>query len=128
LRSLAWLVASLIMLVGVVGVFAPDRLIALGRYVSSPAGLYSIAALRVAIGLVLLLVAPISRAPKPLRVLGAFVVVAGLATPLFGVERTRAILDWESTQGTALVRAGGALALVLGASIGFAVVPRSRPV
>ena len=54
---------------------------------------------------------------------GAIVLVAGLATPLFGVERTRAILDWESTQGTALIRVGAGLALAIG---GF-VALRLRP-
>jgi len=47
--------------------------------------------------------------------------VAGLATPLFGVERTRAILDWESTQGTALIRVMAGLVLAIGGFIAFAV-------
>ena len=40
----------------VADVVAPDSLIAIGRYVITPAGLYAIGALRVAIGLVLILV------------------------------------------------------------------------
>jgi len=58
---------------------------------------------------------------------GAVIVIAGLATPLFGVERVRAILEWESTQGTALVRIGAALGFVIGGLIAFAVTTRRRP-
>jgi len=95
--------------------------------VVTPVGLYTIAALRVAIGLVLMLVAPISRVPRTLRVVGAVVLVAGLATPLFGVERTRAILDWESTQGTALIRVVAGLVLATGGFVAFAVTAGRRP-
>jgi hypothetical protein len=94
MRIAALLVALFAIVVGVVGIFTPDSLMTIGRYVVTPVGLYAIAALRVGIGLVLMLVAPISRVPRTLRVLGAAVRVEGLATPLFGVERTRAILDW----------------------------------
>ena len=95
MRIAALLVALFAIVVGVVGIFMPDSLITIGRYVATPVGLYVIAAIRVAIGLVLMLVAPTSRVPRTLRVVGAIVVVAGLATPLFGVERTRAIFSYS---------------------------------
>ena len=121
MRVLTLFVALFIMVVGLVGVFTPDSLITVGRYVVTPIGLYVIAAVRVGVGLLLILVARISRAPRTLRVFGAVVLVAGLATPLFGVERARAILDWEATQGTALVRVIAGLLFVIGGSIAFAV-------
>ena len=126
MRFLALLVALFIMVVGLVGAFTPDSLITVGRYVVTPVGLYAIAAVRVGIGLVLMLIAPISRAPKTLRALGAVALVAGLATPLFGVERARAIFDWEATQGTALIRVGAGLALAIGGFIAFAVAAGRR--
>jgi hypothetical protein len=127
MRFLALLVALLIVVVGLAGVFAPDRLITVGRYVVTPVGLYAIAALRIGIGLLLMVVAPVSRAPKTLRAFGAVVFIAGLLTPLFGVERTRAIVDWEATQGTALVRVGAGLAVAIGSFIAFAVAAGRRP-
>lgn len=127
MKTLTRLVALFVMVVGVTGIVAPERLIALRQYVITPSGLWAIAALRVGIGLVLISVARVSRAPRTLRALGAVVVVAGLVTPLFGVERSRAVLDWEATQGLALVRVGAGLALVLGGFIAFAVAPRRRP-
>jgi hypothetical protein len=128
MRPLALLVALFVMLAGVAGIIAPDSLTAIGRYVATPVGLYLIAAFRVVAGLVLMLVAPSSRVPRTLRVVGAIVLVAGLATPLFGVGRTRAILDWESTQGTALIRIGAGLVLAIGGFIAFAVTPNHRAV
>jgi hypothetical protein len=128
MRYLALLVAVFIVIVGVTGVFAPDTLLAIGQYAATPAGLYAIAAIRVAIAIVLIMVAPHSRSPRLLRALGAVVLVAGLVTPLFGVERTRAILEWESTQGTALIRVGAVLALALGGFLAFAVTPVRRAV
>ena len=127
MRFLLLLVALFIMVVGVVGIFTPDSLITVGRYVLTPVGMYAIAAVRVGIGLLLMLVARSSRAPKTLRALGAVVLVAGLVTPLFGAERSRAILDWEVTQGTALIRVTAALVLAIGGFIVFAVAAGRRP-
>jgi hypothetical protein len=121
MRVLGLLVAVFIMLVGVAGVFAPDSLMTLGRYAVTPSGLYVTAALRVSIGLVLILVAPISRAPRTLRVLGVVVIVGGFATLLIGADRARAILDWQSSQGGMLIRVGAGLPLALGGFIAFAV-------
>src|SRR5512140_1906462 len=100
MRTLALLFALLIGLIGagligVAGLVAPDRLMAAvavaAPYVLTPVGLYVIGALRVGMGIVLILAARNSRAPTALRVIGAVVFVAGLATPLFGVERSRAV-------------------------------------
>jgi hypothetical protein len=125
MRFLALLVALFVMVVGLAGVFTPDVLLGMRQYVATTGGLYVIAALRVGIGLVLILVARTSRAPKTLRAIGIAVIIAGLATPLFGVERTRAVLEWESRQGTALIRIGGGLALALGGFLAFAVTSGS---
>ena len=128
MKSAALVTALLVIVAGVVGLFSPERLMAIGRYVVTPAGLYGIAALRVAVGLVLLLVAPVSRLPRTLRVVGVIVLIAGLATPLFGVERARAVLDWEAAQGTVLIRAMAGFVLAIGGFLAFAVSGGHRPV
>lgn len=127
MRSIALLVALLIMVAGLAGILAPDGLLALERYVVTPAGLWVVAALRVGIGIVLILVARDSRAPRTLRALGVVVIVAGLATPLFGVERSRAVFDWAASQGTALMRVAGCLGLAIGGFLAFAVATARRP-
>ena len=126
MRALVLVFAFFIIVVGIVGVVAPDRLMTIGRSVITPVGLYVIAAVRVGMGLVLMLVAPTSRAPKTLRACGMLVMVAGFATPLIGVDRTRGILDWEAAQGTALLRSVAVLLMAIGGSIAFAVAGGRR--
>ena len=84
MKSLSLLVALFIVGAGVAGIVAPDRLLAIGQAVVTPGGLYAIGALRVGIGIVLLLAAPGARLPNTLRVLGAVSFVSGLATPPSG--------------------------------------------
>jgi hypothetical protein len=127
MKWLVLLIAIFIMIAGLACVVAPDRLLALGRSIITPVGLWIIAALRVGIGVVLMLVARRSRAPRTLRALGAAVFVAGLATPIFGVERSRAVFDWVETRGSALIRVEGALMVAIGGFLAFAVSGGHRP-
>ena len=126
MKYLALVIGVFVMAVGTAGLFVPETLLSFARFATTSAGLYAIAAIRVAIGIVFMLVAPRSRAPKTLRMLGAFVLVAGLATPLIGVERVQAIIDWETTHGTALLRLGAGVALLIGGFIAYAVAPGRR--
>jgi len=47
-----------------------------------------------------------------------------LAATLFGLERARAIMEWEAMQGTVLLRAGAVVALATGGFVAFAVTRR----
>src|ERR1700730_1944587 len=104
MRLLALVTGVLVLLVGAIGVAAPDVFLSVGRSVITPGGLYAIAALRIALGLVFLLAAPASRAPRTLRVFGVLVIIAGLTTPWFGVARSLAVLDWWASVGPSLRR------------------------
>ena len=44
-----------------------------------------------------------------------------------GVDRARAVFDWEATQGTALIRIGAVLAVLMGGFIAYAVAVDRRP-
>jgi hypothetical protein len=126
MRLLGLVIGVLVILVGVVGVAAPDVLLSVGRSVITPGGLYAIAALRIAIGLVFVLAASASRAPRTLRALGVLVIIAGLATPWFGVARSLAVLDWWASIGPSLRRLEACVvALALG---GFFVYVFRSPV
>jgi hypothetical protein len=105
-----------------VGLVSPDSVTTVRRlYFATPVRLYAAGAVRVAMGLVVILVAPTSRAPRTMRALGALMCMQGLAATLFGPDRARAILEWETMQGTALLRVGAAVALASGAFMAFAV-------
>jgi len=126
MSSLAVVVGLVISALGVLGVLAPGALISLTAPWLTPTGLWLAGALRVGIGVVLLRVAPASRHPAVLRVLGVIVIVAGLATPLFGVERARMVVAWSVAQGSGFIRLWGLIALALGGYIVYAVVPPRR--
>jgi hypothetical protein len=125
MRTAALIVAFFFVVVGAVGLVSPDSLMAVRGYVGTPLGLAAIGTLRIGIGLLLMLVAPVSRAPRTLRVGGMLVIVAGLATYLFGVERTRAVLEYEATLGPAFFRSAAAVLVALGCLMVVAVRPPS---
>ncbi len=109
--------------VGAVGVVAPSRFVALIRRFQRPAGLYFATVFRIVLGVALFLAAPASRAPELLLVAGVVGVVAGVATPLFGLERFRQLLDRLSARGPVFVRAWAGMALGLGLFLAYAVLP-----
>jgi hypothetical protein len=126
MKTAALLVSLVAIVAGVVGLVAPESLLTLGRSVTTPLGLAVIGSVRIVIGLILMGSAPDSSMPRTLRVVGALVAAAGLATPLVGVDRTRAILDWEAAQGPSFIRAVASLVLAIGGLIAFAVRPKRR--
>ena len=128
MKSAALLVALFGVVVGIAGLVSPDAVTAVRRlYFATSIGLYAAGAVRVAMGLVVILCASASRAPKILRALGAVACMQGLAAALFGPDRARTILEWESAQGAALLRAGAAVAIIGWSFVAFAVTGR-RPV
>jgi hypothetical protein len=114
MRLLGLVIGALVMLTSAISFAAPDLRLSLERSVITPAGLYAIAALRIAIGLVFVLAAPASRAPRTLRVLGLIVIIAGLMTPLFGVARARAVLNWWASAGPLLMRLDASVGMAFG--------------
>ena len=129
MRSAALLVALFTIVVGLVGLVSPDSLTtARGVYFATPVRLYAAAALRVAMGLVLIFCAPGSRAPKTLRVLGTVMCMQALTATVLGPDRARAVLGWETMQGSAVLRVGAAVALAAGSFVAFAITGvRSDP-
>jgi len=123
MRIAALLVALFTMVVSMVGIVSPDSVTTLRRLYYTPGGLYAAGAVRVAMGLVLILAASISRWPWALRALGVVMCLQGLAANLFGLERARAILEWEAMH-PALLLAGAVVALATGGFVAFAVSNR----
>ena len=121
MRSAALLVALFTIVLGIAGLVSPDSVTTVRRlYFATPAGLYAAAAVRLAMGLVVILSATDSRAPRTLRALGAVMCMQGLTATLLGPDRARAILEWETMRGTALLRVGAAVALAAGGFMAFA--------
>ena len=112
--------------IGLIGVAAPSLVLEFGQSLLTRTGLYIVAALRIGIGLVLVRVAPDSRTPKILRIVGVLIIIAGVLTPFFGVDRSRAIFDWLSSQEPLLVRLGAGVAAAFGLFIVYAVTSPRR--
>jgi hypothetical protein len=131
MRIAAFLVALFTIVVGIGGLISPESLTEIRwLYFATPARLYTAGAVRVAMGLVVILSAAASRAPKTLRALGAVMCMQGLAATLMGPNHARAILEWETMQGTSLLRVGAAVALAAGVFLAFALTgprPASGP-
>jgi hypothetical protein len=121
---LAMAVGFVVAAIGVLGVAAPSVLLELGRSLQSAGGLYVVAAVRIGFGTILLWAAPNSRTPLTLRIFGVFIIIAGLVTPFFGVDRSRAMFDWWATQGSFFTRAWPIAAVVFGLFIAYAASPR----
>jgi uncharacterized membrane protein YidH (DUF202 family) len=125
-KYLAMALGLIVAAVGILGIAAPSVLLEFGRSLQTTNALYIVAAVRVMFGAMLFLVAPVSRAPKILRVLGAFIIIAGVFTPFLGFERSRAMFDWWSTQGPFFTRAWAIVAVAFGLFIVYAVTSPRR--
>ena len=122
MRFAGLLVALFTIVIGIAGLISPESGTEIRRlYFATPVRLYTAAAFRVAMGLVVILAARASRAPKTLRALGALMCMQGLSATLLGPEHARTVLEWEAEQGPALLRVGAAVALAAGAFMAFAV-------
>jgi hypothetical protein len=129
MRILAFVVGLGIATLGAVGILAPSGLVWIAQHFVSSGAFYLVAVVRVALGLVLISVASVSRAPKALRALGYVAVIAGIATALMallGMGRARAIVDWWLQQGSGLVRLTGVLVLAVGSFVAYACAPARR--
>ena len=104
LKVLAVALCALLTVVGLSVMLAPLTMAEVGRWMQTPGGLYGTALLRIIMGASLVGVAPASRMPKTLRAIGTLIVLIGLITPLFGVERARLVLDWWVAQGETFMR------------------------
>jgi len=122
LKLLAVALCALLTIVGVGVMLAPMTIAEFGRWMQTPGGLYGVAALRIVMGASLVGVASASRMPRTLRVIGALIILVGLLTPLFGVERARAVLDWWVAQGTTFMRIWAVFPVAFGLFLIYAIV------
>jgi hypothetical protein len=106
---------------GVLGLWSPATLLELGKALQTTGGLWLLGFVRIACGGILIWAAPNSRTPRILVGLGILIILGGLATPFVGVEKTRAMFDWWTTQGSSLARTWPFIAIGLGAFIAWVV-------
>jgi hypothetical protein len=116
----AMILSAAVVGMGAIGVVSPARLLEIVRRFQTPSGIYAATGIRLVLGLALFLAAPGSRAPAVLEILGIVTMVAGLITPMFGLERFRRLLEWWSAQSSGFIRAWAACAMALGLFLVYA--------
>ena len=122
----AILLSALFAGLGAVSAVWPDIVLTYARqYLVTPNGVFAAAAVRVVFGAALLIAAQTSRAPNLLRLFGLVILLAGLATPLFGTDRTVATLATLSADSGALMRVAGTFVFTFGCIFVWALSPRS---
>jgi hypothetical protein len=127
MRLLTTTIGFAIATIGAVGVLDPPLLLDLGRSLEAPSTVYVVAVIRVLFGFALLWVAPTSRLPLSVRVIGILVIVAGVLGPFYGAERASAMLELWEAQGPPFMRAWAGLAVAFGLFIVYAVTAARRP-
>jgi hypothetical protein len=98
------------------GVFGLASPAAMSRFVErfgSSRGLWTAVVLRLVFGAALWRVAPASRAPVTLQVLGALFVASAFALPLIGLPRFQALVSWWTGQSATVVRVWSAVTVAL---------------
>lgn len=128
MKTLVIVIGSMGVAIGILGIAAPAVLLEVGRSLETPVALYVVGALRVVFGYMLIRAAAISRTPKTFRVLGVLLAILGILTPFFGVERSRALLEWWAASGLGYIRAAAGGAIVFGLFLILAVASRGRAV
>ena len=123
---LALAIGILVTCLGFLGIAAPDDFASLIAEVQKRSNIYLLAALRVAIGVILLLAAGGSRTPFFLGTLGVFVILGGLISPFMAVPLRQSVQRWVAGGSSIPMQAWAGVALVIGAFITYTTAPRKR--
>ena len=126
MKLLAFAIAIIAMGFSLTGLVRPEALARMVRYAFTPSGLYVVAVVRLAIGLIFFLGARGSRAPRALRVIGVMICVVSVALAFFTVEYGDALREWWAIHGAGFVPWGSGFAFCLGAFVAYATAPRRR--
>ena len=118
-------IATLMALLGLVGVFWPEGLTQLATFSFTASGLWVAAAVRVGIGALLFVGATAACTPRTIRLIGLIILVAGIATVLLPAERAQLLKDWI-TRGPDTLRIAACLPLAAGIFIGLSTLTKER--
>ena len=98
-------VGAVICGLGVAGLAVPTRISkGLDDFKSSPTRIYGWAAVRVLMGMVLILGASSTVFPTLIRLIGAVLVLKAALVPVMGLDRARTILGWLQARPVPLLR------------------------
>lgn len=125
MRVLGLLVPALLLILGAVGLLAPNRFFEMARFTTTPTGVYLTGAIRLAIGVILFLAASGARFPKVLRILGVLIFIGGIGTFFMGSVGAQAIANAAASYGTIVPRVFGVVALAVASFLAYALSDKS---
>jgi hypothetical protein len=118
-KNILLLIAVFLVLLGLTGVLWPSGLVDLAKWTFAAKGLYVAAALRMIIGALLLILAGGTATPKAVRVIGAVIFIAGVATALLSAEMAQRLAAWWLEHGEDRLRITACLPLAMGIFLAF---------
>ena len=122
--KLAMVLGVAILLISVLVAVSPEPLLS-AEDMESRGTLYSAAAFRLVMGLVLILAAPPSRCPTGLRIIGALAILGGLVLPFLPTDVWAGLVRWWTVEHLTLYRTvGSTVGMLLGAFIAYAAWPK----
>jgi len=126
MKAVAFVIALLMILLGLTGILWPEGLIELAKYSFTPTGIYVIAVVRMVLGALLLVAASATRTPKTVRVIALIIFAAGVATALMSVERAQLLKEWWLSHGPEFLRIAACFPLAVGFFIAGATLTKNR--
>ena len=120
------LIAVLMIVLGLTGVFWPTGLMDFAKWSFSPKGLFVADAVRIIIGLLLLVAAGAAATPKAVRVIGVILIAAGIATTFLNSDTAPRVASWWLENGEDRVRITACLPLAAGIFLGGVTLFRNR--
>ncbi|WP_233843668.1 hypothetical protein [Dyella sp. 2HG41-7] len=131
MKMIAFACGLLILLTGISGIISPASLQPLTQLTTSTGAFLLLAAIRIVLGLILILGAPQSRMPSTIRVIGFIVLMIGIATAItafMALEQAREIVSQWMQMGDAVIRLTGVVLVVVGSFIVFCFAPERTQV
>jgi len=121
----SWIVAvfgAFVLALGLFGLVRPEGLTGfVKRAWATRRGLYLAVALRLGLGIALLLAAPRSNAPLALAILGWLSLLSAALAPILGYARLLAFVEWWAQRPATFVRGWSLVACGFGAFLIYAV-------
>ena len=122
-----WIVAGFGVLVVCLGTSAlvwPDSLVGFSELFLSTRGLWIAAAIRLVMGVLFWLAAPVSRTPLVFRIFGALYFASGILLPILGLDFLSGMVAWGSGLDDLALRGMGLLVALVGAFFVWSAAPR----
>ncbi len=117
-KTILLLIAVLLIAVGLTGVLWPSALMDLAKWTFTPKGLYPAAGIRIIFGLVMLIAAGATATPNIVRVIGAIILVGGIATACLSADTAQRLSSWWLENGEDRIRMTACIPLAVGLFLG----------